>query len=111
MAPLAKAAMQHIVDADLIILRTWVEGTIFAGMKPTNTTLRWIKTIETFGNKPIIAFVTYGLNPRSSIRVLEQELKQKHGNLILKQAFKGTEDQKKLGDFKKQVRQKVLDLA
>ncbi len=103
--PIAKVTYKDVVASNIIILGTWIEGMVMANVKPAKSTLRWLKSIDTFGDKPIIVFVTYGVNPRKSLDLLETEFNQRNAKVLLKQAVKGSKIQSQLPEFKKQVKQ------
>jgi len=105
--PILKIGLREIVATDILILGTWVQGMILANVKPAKTTLNWIKTINDFGNKPIICFVTYGVNPKKSLNILSKELTNRHGNVIYKEAIKASQTKLKMPKFKKQVTQLI----
>ncbi len=105
--PVAKIRLKDVVASDLIVLGTWVEGMVLANVKPAKSTLKWIKSIETFGNKPIICFLSYGVNPKKSLDKLVNELSTRHGTVIYKTAIKSSKAKDKLPAIKDEVLQLV----
>ncbi len=103
--PITKVNYNDVVASDIIVLGTWIEGMVLANVKPAKPTLRWLRSIDTFGNKPVIVFVTYGVNPKGSLDLLEKEFAQRHAKVLLKKAIKGGKAQAQLPEFKKQVKQ------
>ena len=86
-APLAEVGLAQIAAADLLIVGTWVEGLVVAGVRPARATRRFVKELPELGETPVAAFCTYGVNPRGALSELGSSLTQRGGHLVASAAF------------------------
>ncbi len=85
--PLAQVRTADLAQSDLLVIGSWVEGFVVAGVGPAKPTLAWFKTIERIGSLPVATFCTYGVNPRKTLDVMKGEVISRGGNVVASAAF------------------------
>ncbi len=84
---LAQADLQQIAAADMLVVGTWVEGFVVAGVRPARATRRWLEKLPPLGGTPVAAFCTYGFNPKGALEELSGTLEARGGRVVGTAAF------------------------
>jgi menaquinone-dependent protoporphyrinogen IX oxidase len=86
-APLAETGPAQIAWADLVVVGTWVEGAVVAGVRPARAARQWVKRMPPLGETPVAVFCTYGFHPRGALAELRRALAGKGGVVVAEAAF------------------------
>ncbi len=71
---LAAVGLAEIAAADLVVVGTWVEGFVVAGVQPARPTRRWLEGLPSLGARKFATFCTYGVAPRKAPAILRAAL-------------------------------------
>lgn len=85
--PLSQVHTSDLAQTDLLVIGTWVEGFVVAGVGPAKPALAWFKTVERIGSLPVATFCTYGVNPRRTLDVIDAEATSRGAKVVAHAAF------------------------
>jgi len=77
-----------LAQADLLVLGTWVEGFVVAGVHVSAGTRRWVAQLPWLGEKPLATFCTFGVSPKGALAELRETL-EAHGAKVVAEASFG----------------------
>jgi flavodoxin len=106
--PISRVGLAEIAWADLIVLGTWVEGFVFAGIKPAKTTRAWLEGLPRLGGKRVAVFCTYGVSPRNVVDDLARSFEKKGAVVVAKARFSHSNLESRAIDFAATVRDAAL---
>ncbi len=106
--PISRVGLAEIAWADLIVLGTWVEGFIFAGIKPAKTTRAWMEGLPRLGGKRVAVFCTYGVSPRNVVDGLAKAFGQKGATVVARAQLSHSNLESRAIDFAATVREAAL---
>lgn len=78
-----------LARADLLVLGTWTEGRIVAGVGPARSTRRWLQALPAIPGLPVATFCTYGIDPRGTLGSLRALVEAKGGTVVAEASFRG----------------------
>ncbi len=81
------AKSSDLLDADLIVFGTWVEGLLLAKVHPAEKATRYIGTLPPLNGKDVACFVTFGLNPKQSAGELSEAFARLGANVLASAAI------------------------
>ncbi|MHB1912309.1 MAG: FAD-dependent oxidoreductase, partial [Acidimicrobiales bacterium] len=84
---LCDIGLAEIAGADLVVLGTWVEGFIVAGVGPARAAIAAIESFPELGATKFATFCSYGVAPRSTLAKMRRLLEAKGGRVIAEHAF------------------------
>lgn len=87
-AKLEQVHSADIAQADLVVVGTWVEGFVVAGVHVAARTRRWAAQLPWLGEKPLATFCTYGVSPKRALLELRETL-ESHGAKVVAEASFG----------------------
>ena len=85
--PISRIGAVELAAADLLILGSWVEGFVFARVRPARAMRTWLAGIPWLGSKPVALFVTFGVAPKDSLVQFQQAVAAKGGVVLSSAAF------------------------
>ncbi len=85
--PTREAASQAVADADMLLVGSWVEGFVVAGVGPAKAVRRFLAGLPALDGKLAAAFCTYAFNPRGTLATMERALVAAGARVVGKQAF------------------------
>ncbi len=80
-----------VMEADLMVCGTWIEGMILAKVGPSKHMMRWIAGLSDLYDKRVSLFCTYGFNPKNSLEKMEAIFLQKGAKVVGKLAVKASD--------------------
>ncbi|MHB1500086.1 MAG: FAD-dependent oxidoreductase [Candidatus Dormibacteria bacterium] len=86
--PVAKVGVRELASADLLVVGTWVEGAVVAGVGPAPISRTWLRQLPRLGGLPTAIFCTYGVSPKGTLPQMAQELERCGARVVAKQAFR-----------------------
>jgi len=84
--PIAHVSMAGLAWADLIVLGTWVDGLIVAGVRPARPALAWLANLPWLGGMPAAVFCTYGFAPRGAVAIAATALRSRGAEVLVEGA-------------------------
>ena len=85
--PIAKVGARELAGADMIVVGTWVEGFVVAGVRPARAMREWLAALPRLGGKPVGVFCTYGVAPRGALGIMTRALEDKGATVLAQAAF------------------------
>lgn len=109
--PLAEVDTRALARADLLVVGTWTEGMVVAGVGPARTTRRWLAGLPSLAGMPVATFCTYGFDPRGTLRTM-RSLVEAHGATVVAEAsFRGRSATSAASSFAVTIRHQLAPAA
>ncbi len=89
---------EQVAWADLLVIGTWVEGAVVAGVRPARHARQALARLPQLGGTPAAVFCTYGVHPRAALRELRRSV-EAHGARVIAQAAFGPRTITEVEDF------------
>ncbi len=96
--PLDRVGPGELAACDLLVVGTWVEGFVVAGVGPAKATRKWLAGLPQLAGKPVAVYCTYGVSPRGTLPSIRRALEAK-GAVVVGQAAFGPRELAKAGPF------------
>jgi len=84
---ITKVGAAELADADMLIVGSWVEGFVFAGVRPAKAMRTWLAQLPRLGDRPVGVFCTYAVAPRGALASMRRALEDKGGVVVAQAAF------------------------
>ncbi|MDA8297166.1 MAG: FAD-dependent oxidoreductase [Actinomycetota bacterium] len=84
---LAAVGLPEIAAADLVVVGTWVEGFVVAGVQPARPTRRWLEGLPSLGARKFATFCTYAVAPRTAPALLRAALEGNGAQVVAEAAL------------------------
>jgi glutamate synthase (NADPH/NADH) small chain len=85
--PLSQVGIAELSDADLLVVGTWVEGLVVAGVRPAAAARRWLAALPGLPGLPAAVFCTYGVAPGAALETLRSGLEDRGAQVLSQGAF------------------------
>ncbi len=85
--PIAKVGSEELAAADLVMIGTWVEGFVVAGVGPAKAMRSWLAGLPRLAGKPVGIFCTFGVSPKGALRSMRQAIEAKGAVVVAQAAF------------------------
>jgi NADPH-dependent glutamate synthase beta subunit-like oxidoreductase/NAD-dependent dihydropyrimidine dehydrogenase PreA subunit/flavodoxin len=85
--PIAKVGTPELAAADLVVIGTWVEGFVVAGVRPAKAMRSWLDGLPRLAGKPIGMFCTFAVSPKDSLRSMRKAVEAKGALVVAQAAF------------------------
>jgi hypothetical protein len=85
--PLERVGPTELADCDLLVVGTWVEGFVVAGVGPAKATRRWLTSLPRLPGKEVAIFCTYGISPRATLTSMRRSLEARGATVVSQAAF------------------------
>ena len=89
--PIARIGAKELASADALVVGTWVEGFVVAGVGPAKPMREWLRQLPRFGGRSVVVFCTYGVSPKNTLRSMRRMFEEK-GAVIVGQAAFGPQE-------------------
>lgn len=86
--PLAQVGTEELADTDLLVIGTWVEGFVVAGVGAARATRAWLAGLPRMGGLRAATFCTFGVSPGKTLPAMRRTLED-HGMTVLAQGAFG----------------------
>ncbi len=87
--PLSQVDTRALARADLLVVGTWTEGKIVAGVGPARTTRRWLQALPPIAGLRVATFCTYGFDPRGTLGIMRSLVEARGGRVVAEGSFRG----------------------
>ncbi len=85
--PLAQAGISDLAETDLLVIGTWVEGFVVAGVRAARATRVWLASLPRLPGLRTATFCTYAVAPRGALTAMRQELENRGMVVLSEDAF------------------------
>ena len=85
--PLERVGPAELANCDLLVVGTWVEGFVVAGVGPAKATRRWLEGLPRLPGKRVAIFCTYGVSPKGTLVSMRRTLEAKAATVVTQAAF------------------------
>jgi hypothetical protein len=82
-----KIGASELAAADLLVLGSWVEGFVVAGVRPAKAMRTWLADAPRLGGKPVGIFATFGVAPKGALGDMRLAVEAKGGVVVAETAF------------------------
>ena len=86
-SPIDQVGARELAAADVLVIGTWVEGFVVAGVRPARAMRAWLAGLPNLAGRRVALFCTYGVNPRGALDEMAAAVSAKGGVVIDRQAF------------------------
>jgi glutamate synthase (NADPH) small chain len=86
--PLAQIGVDELMNTDLLVLGTWVEGFVVASVGPARAARDWLASLPRLAGLRAATFCTYSVSPRQTLRAMRMEL-ERRGVIIVAEGALG----------------------
>ncbi len=87
--PLKQVDTMTLARADLLVLGTWTEGFVVAGVGPSRTTRRWLADLPPIAGLRVATFCTYGVTPRGTLGIMRTLIEARGGEVVAEASMGG----------------------
>jgi len=94
--PIADVGRGELAAADLVVVGSWVEGLVVAGVRPAKPMRAWLAGLPQLGGKPVAVFCTYAVSAKSTLAAMRRAL-EAAGGVVVGQAAFGARELRKPG--------------
>lgn len=85
--PITKIGASELAAADLLVLGSWVEGFVVAGVRPAKAMRTWLAQSPRLGGKPVGIFATFAVAPKGALDDMRLAVEVKGGVVVTDTAF------------------------
>jgi glutamate synthase (NADPH) small chain len=85
--PMIKIGASELASADLLVLGSWVEGFVVAGVRPAKAMRTWLANSPRLGGKTVGIFATFGVAPKGALHDMRLAVEAKGGVVVTETAF------------------------
>lgn len=89
--PIDQVGPAELASADALVVGTWVEGLVVAGVHPAKAMRRWLAGLPPLAGRPAAVFCTYGIAPRTATDELNEALERRGAVVVAQAAFASKE--------------------
>jgi glutamate synthase (NADPH) small chain len=87
MLPLAQVGMEELADTDLLVIGTWVEGFVVAGVAAARATRAWMAGLPWLGGLRTATFCTFAVHPGATLPAMRRALTDRGMTVLDEGAF------------------------
>jgi glutamate synthase (NADPH/NADH) small chain len=85
--PLAQVGIADLTETDLLIIGTWVEGFVVAGVAAAHATRAWLAALPRLAGLRTATFCTFAVSPKATLATMRQELEDRGMTVLAEGAF------------------------
>jgi glutamate synthase (NADPH) small chain len=85
--PLAQVGVDELIDTDLVVLGTWVEGFVVAGVRPARAARDWLASLPRLAGLRTATFCTYSVSPGRTLPAIRTALENRGVIIVAEGAF------------------------
>jgi hypothetical protein len=85
--PLGQIGAADLLETDLLVIGTWVEGFVVAGVGPARATRDWLAALPRLPGLRTATFCTYAISPRGTLPAMRKALEDRGMTVMAEAAF------------------------
>src|SRR5487761_2750572 len=85
--PIAKVGAREWASADVVVVGTWVEGFVVAGVGPSRSMSRWLGQLPRLGGKWVAVFCTFSVAPKDTLASMRCSVEAAGATVVAQAAF------------------------
>ena len=85
--PLSQVGPAQLAETDLLVLGTWVEGFVVAGVGPAKATKKWLAKLPRMAGVEVALFCTFGVNPKGTLAAMRKPLEDSGARVVAEAAL------------------------
>jgi glutamate synthase (NADPH) small chain len=85
--PLAQIGVDELMDTDLLVLGSWVEGFVVVGVGPARATRDWLASLPRLEGLRTATFCTYSVSSSGTLHSMRRELEHRGMTVVAERAF------------------------
>ncbi len=85
--PITKVGPAELAAADLLVVGSWAEGFVVAGVRPAKAMRTWLAGLPRLGGRPVGVFCTFAVAPKDTLPAIRQAVEAKGAVVIAQAAF------------------------
>ena len=85
--PIEKVGARELAGADALVMGTWVEGFVVAGVGPAKTMRAWLARLPRLGATPVALFCTYAVAPKNTLDAMRRAVEARGAVVVADAAF------------------------
>ncbi|HSR25240.1 MAG TPA: FAD-dependent oxidoreductase, partial [Candidatus Eisenbacteria bacterium] len=85
--PLGQIGVTDLLETDLLIIGTWVEGFVVAGVGPARATQNWLAALPRLAGLRTATFCTYAVSPKGTLPAMREALEHRGMTVMAEAAF------------------------
>ncbi len=85
--PISKVGARELASADYVVVGTWVEGFVVAGVGPARAMRKWLERLPRLGAKPVAIFCTFGVSSKGTLSSMRRALEATGAVVVAQAAF------------------------
>jgi glutamate synthase (NADPH) small chain len=85
--PLGQVGAGELLETDLLIIGTWVEGFVLAGVGPARATRDWLAALPRLAGLRTATFCTYAVAPKGTLPAMREALEHQGMTVMAEAAF------------------------
>jgi glutamate synthase (NADPH/NADH) small chain len=97
--PITKVGPPELAAADVVVVGSWVEGFVVAGVRPAKAMRTWLAGLPRLGGRTAGVFCTFAIAPKGALSSMRQALEAKGAVVVAQAAFGPRELGGKAGIF------------
>jgi glutamate synthase (NADPH/NADH) small chain len=97
--PITKVGPAELATADVVVVGSWVEGFVVAGVRPAKAMRTWLAGLPRLGGRPVGVFCTFAVAPKGALLAMRQAVEAKGAVVVAQAAFGPRELRGKTGAF------------
>src|SRR5215470_15326601 len=86
--PLGQIGVAELLKTDLLIIGTWVEGFVVAGVGPARATQDWLAALPRLPGLRTATFCTYAVSPKGTLPAMRKALEHRGMTVMAEAAFR-----------------------
>jgi len=79
---LSRVGAAELAWADQLVVATWVEGIVVAGVGPARPARRWLAALPPLAGMPVTLLCTYAFSPGRTLEVMGQLVSERGGKVV-----------------------------
>jgi hypothetical protein len=97
--PITKVGWAELAAADVLVVGSWVEGFVVAGVRPPKAMRTWLDRLPRLGGRPVGIFCTFAVAPKGALPAISRAVEAKGAVVVAQAAFGPGELGSKAGAF------------
>ena len=85
--PITKVGPAELAAADMVVVGSWVEGFVIAGVRPAKAMRTWLAGLPRLGGRPVGVFCTFAIAPKGALPAMRRAVEVKGAVVVAQAAF------------------------